>query len=167
MLFTGLKESDEEDSDSDFENNNVEKLDKNKNTQHSDEDADVSDDSDVVDDEVNFDEEADVAKKVLNNFLSSVNNDPVPVQRKPDDETVKTQTKISDGPTDAQHVSKPESLPKTDNIKSKPVETEEEMQRTLFISNLPFDITSDEVKQRFAGFGEIQSFFLVLHPVTK
>ncbi|PWA67508.1 RNA-binding (RRM/RBD/RNP motifs) family protein [Artemisia annua] len=163
----GLKESDEEDSDSDFENTNVEKLDKNKNTQHSDEDADVSDDTDLVDDEVNFDEEADVAKKVLNNFLSSVNNDPVPVQRKPDDETVKTQTKISDGPTDAQHVSKPESLPKADNIKSKPVETEEEMQRTLFISNLPFDITSDEVKQRFAGFGEIQSFFLVLHPVTK
>ncbi|PWA84723.1 RNA-binding (RRM/RBD/RNP motifs) family protein [Artemisia annua] len=162
-----LKESDEEDSDSDFENSNVEKLDKNKNTQHSDEDADVSDDTDLVDDEVNFDEEADVAKKVLNNFLSSVNNDPVPVQRKPDDETVKTQTKISDGPTDAKHVSKPESLPLTDNIKSKPVETEEEMQRTLFISNLPFDITSDEVKQRFAGFGEIQSFFLVLHPVTK
>nr|GEW22314.1 RNA-binding protein 28 [Tanacetum cinerariifolium] len=163
----GLEESDEEDSDSDFENNNVEKLDKNKNTQHSDDDADVSDDSDLVDDEVNFDEEADVAKKVLNNFLSSVKNDSVPVQRKQDDETVKTQTKISDGPTDAQHVSKPESLPKPDNIKSKPVETEEEMQRTLFISNLPFDITSEEVKQRFAGFGEIQSFFLVLHPITK
>ncbi|GJV93207.1 RNA-binding protein 28, partial [Tanacetum coccineum] len=143
------------------------KLDKNKNTQHSDEDADVSDNSDLVDDEVNFDEEADVAKKVLNNFLSSVKNDPVPVQRKQDDETVKTQTKISDGSTDAQHVSKPESLPKPDNIKSKPVETEEEMQRTLFISNLPFDITSEEVKQRFAGFGEIQSFFLVLHPITK
>ncbi|KAG6432903.1 hypothetical protein SASPL_104493 [Salvia splendens] len=44
---------------------------------------------------------------------------------------------------------------------------EDELQRTIFISNLPFEITVEEVKQRFSAFGGVETFMLVLHPVTK
>lgn len=167
----GQKESDEEDSSSDLEDDLVE-LD--KNTQHSHGAAVVPDDSDSIEEEVNFDEEADVAKKVLNNFLSSlngptasVNDDVILPQRKQDDETINIHNKISDGPTTVPHVSKPESLTKTENTNFKSSESEEDLQRTLFICNLSFDVTIEEVKQRFSGFGEVQSFVPVLHPITK
>ncbi|KAK1439878.1 hypothetical protein QVD17_05702 [Tagetes erecta] len=154
-LEDGEKESDAEDSDSEVEDDHVE-LD--KNTQHSIKDADVSDDSDLVEEADNFDEEADVARKVLNNFLSS--NDSV-ASAKQGDETVDVNNKMSESLTNTETVAKSEKT----NLKT--AETEEELERTLFISNLPFDITNEEVKQRFIGFGEIQSFVPVLHPVTK
>ncbi|KAI3809801.1 hypothetical protein L1987_19401 [Smallanthus sonchifolius] len=152
-LEDGEKVSDEEDSDSDVEDDHVEM---DKNSQRSNKDADVSDDSDLVK-EVNFDEEADVARKVLNNFLSS--NDNV-ASAKLGDETVDV-NKISESLT------KTETLTKSEKTNFETAETEEEVERTLFISNLPFDITNEEVKQRFIGFGEIQSFVPVLHQVTK
>lgn len=49
----------------------------------------------------------------------------------------------------------------------KQTEGEEDLQGTVFISNLPFDIDNEEVKQRFSGFGEVQSFIPVLHRITK
>ncbi|KAJ0680620.1 putative RNA recognition motif domain, nucleotide-binding alpha-beta plait domain superfamily [Helianthus annuus] len=152
----GDKESDEEDYESDVEDTRVET---DKNTHHSNKDADVSDDDpDLVKEEVNFDEEADVARKVLNNFLSSNEN---VASAKQGDESVDVNNKISESLT------KTETLTKSEKTNFKTVETEEELERTLFISNLPFDITHEEVKQRFVGFGEIQSFVPVLHPVTK
>ncbi|PKU86489.1 RNA-binding protein 28 [Dendrobium catenatum] len=44
---------------------------------------------------------------------------------------------------------------------------EGDLDRTIFISNLPFEIESEEVKQRFSVFGEVQTFVLVLHQLTK
>eukprot|EP01018_Ginkgo_biloba_P026338 Gb_24677 [translate_table: standard] len=44
---------------------------------------------------------------------------------------------------------------------------DDSLQRTIFISNLPFDIDSEEVKTRFSLFGKIKSFHPVLHRVTK
>ncbi|KAI3769722.1 hypothetical protein L6452_00835 [Arctium lappa] len=143
----GQKESDEEDSSSDLEDDLVEP---DKNTQHSQGAAVVPDGSDSIEEEVNFDEEADVAKK-----------------RKQDDEIINVHNKISDGPTTVPHISKPESLTKTENTNFKSAESEEDLKRTLFICNLPFDVTIEEVKQRFSGFGEVQSFVPVLHPITK
>ncbi|KAG6709435.1 hypothetical protein I3842_06G132300 [Carya illinoinensis] len=49
----------------------------------------------------------------------------------------------------------------------KQTEGEDDLQRTIFINNLPFDLNNEEVKQRFSGFGEVQSFVPVLHQVTK
>ena len=49
----------------------------------------------------------------------------------------------------------------------KQTEEEEDLQGTVFISNLPFDIDNEEVKQRFSVFGEVQSFIPVLHRITK
>nr|XP_043622546.1 RNA-binding protein 28 [Erigeron canadensis] len=155
---------DEEDFNRDLEDDNAEM---NSNTHHSHGDADVSDGSDLVKEEVNFDDEADVTKKVLNNLLSlkgpvaPVNDDFISVQKKKDDGIVNLPNKESESLT------KNESSAKTEKTNIKPVETEEELERTLFICNLPFDITNDEIKQRFTGFGEIQSFVPVLHPVTK
>ncbi|XP_076944655.1 uncharacterized protein LOC143615415 [Bidens hawaiensis] len=152
-LEDGDKES-EGDYESDDEDDHEEM---DKNTQHSIKDADMSDesdDTDLVKEEANFDEEADVARKVLNSFLSSNEN---AASANQSDETVdvnKTSTKT-------------ETLTKSEKSNVRPVETEEEVARTLFISNLPFDITNDEVRQRFIGFGEIQSFFLVRHEITK
>ncbi|KAI7730523.1 hypothetical protein M8C21_006236 [Ambrosia artemisiifolia] len=155
-LEDGHKESDEEDSDSDLEDDHVEM---DNRTQHSNKDVDVSDDDTaLVKEEVNFDEEADVARKVLNNFLSS--NDNV-ASAKQGDDTVDVNNKVSETLT------KTETLTKSEKTNFKTVETEEELERTLFISNIPFDITNEEVKQRFIGFGEIQSFVPVLHPITK
>ncbi|KAK3008151.1 hypothetical protein RJ639_015130, partial [Escallonia herrerae] len=153
------------------------------------------DDSDSVEKDVNtleldFDEEADVARKVLKNLISSssiempgsVGDDSTSQRGKKDDETMKvandstlpkkngdaetvsTLNKSSDGSTTGP---KPGNSSKVHTINLKAAEGEEELQRTIFICNLPFDTTTEEVKQRFSGFGEVQSFVSVLHQVTK
>ncbi|KAI3753325.1 hypothetical protein L2E82_25376 [Cichorium intybus] len=166
----GQKESDDEDSSSDMEDDDVEK---DKNTQHSDKATNVPEGSDSETEELNFDEEADVTKKVLNNFLSSSNepvtssviNDHISPLKKHKLETIDINNKTSEK---LKNISKPENPSKIENTNSKSVEEEEEeLQKTLFICNLPFDVTNEEVKQRFTVFGEVQSFFPVLHPVTK
>ncbi|KAK2978258.1 hypothetical protein RJ640_017109, partial [Escallonia rubra] len=153
------------------------------------------DDSDNVEKDVNsleldFDEEADVARKVLKNLISSssiempgsvgddstnqrgkkddetmnVTNDSTLPKKNRDAETVSTLNKSSDGSTTGP---KPGNSSKGHTINLKAAEGEEELQRTIFICNLPFDTTTEEVKQRFSGFGDVQSFVPVLHQVTK
>ncbi|KAD3066497.1 hypothetical protein E3N88_34377 [Mikania micrantha] len=155
-LKDGEKDNSEDDFDGDVEDDHEEM---DKNTQHSNKDADVPDDLDLVKEEVNFDEEADIARKVLNNFLSL--NDNVAFGKQSDDDTKNVKNKICESLT------KTETLTKSEKTSFKTAETEEELERTLYISNLSFDITNEEVKQRFIGFGEIQSFVPVFHQVTK
>jgi nucleolar protein 4 len=50
---------------------------------------------------------------------------------------------------------------------SKPKKEDTGLDRTIFISNLPFDISKEEVTERFSVFGKVQSFFPVLHKLTK
>ncbi|KAK7314245.1 hypothetical protein VNO77_39459 [Canavalia gladiata] len=126
--------------------------------------------------EDNFDQEADIARKVLNNLLTSsskgtsVNNDFMLSQKNKEpksDEIVKD----ADGNTSNESekvlgVSKPEVSSKSKS--SNPKQTEDDdLQRTVFISNLPFECDNEEVKQRFSGFGEVEYFLPVLHQVTK
>ncbi|XP_048532232.1 RNA-binding protein 28 isoform X2 [Triticum urartu] len=49
----------------------------------------------------------------------------------------------------------------------KPKKEDTGLDRTIFISNLPFDISNEEVTERFSVFGKVQSFFPVLHKLTK
>ncbi|KAE8795178.1 RNA-binding protein 28 [Hordeum vulgare] len=49
----------------------------------------------------------------------------------------------------------------------KPNKEDTGLDRTIFISNLPFDISNEEVTERFSVFGKVQSFFPVLHKLTK
>ncbi|KAG0452715.1 hypothetical protein HPP92_025379 [Vanilla planifolia] len=43
----------------------------------------------------------------------------------------------------------------------------DDLDKTIFISNIPFDIDVEEVKRKFSVFGEVQAFNAVLHHLTK
>lgn len=121
---------------------------------------------------VDFDKEVDIARKVLNNLVTSsskdslsLQDDGVPPKSEDDtnvDETINVQNKLPVESAIGSDVIKPEK-----SGTNKQTDSEEELQRTVFISNLPFDIDNKEVKERFSAFGEVQSFIPVLHPVTK
>jgi nucleolar protein 4 len=59
------------------------------------------------------------------------------------------------------------SKPETSSRLSNPKETEDDLQRTVFISNIPFECDTEEVKQRFSAFGVVEYFAPVLHQLTK
>ncbi|KAL8553143.1 hypothetical protein ACS0TY_001696 [Phlomoides rotata] len=113
--------------------------------------------------EVDFEEEAEIARNVLKNIISSSSgnisggDESVLSKGNTDDKSVKAEKKSYEGGEGTRESPK--------NTKS--IQGEDELQRTIFISNLPFDITNEEVKQRFSAFGEVQSFVPVLHQVTK
>ncbi|KAL4317932.1 hypothetical protein GQ457_18G017280 [Hibiscus cannabinus] len=122
--------------------------------------------------EVDFDKEVDIARKVLNNLVTPSSKDSLPLQgdavlpngedKMNVDETINVQDKLPIESAIESDVIKPE---KSD--KNKEMDGEEELQRTIFVSNLPFDIDKKDVKERFSAFGEMQSFIPVLHPITK
>lgn len=41
------------------------------------------------------------------------------------------------------------------------------LNRTVFVRNLPLEAKVQDLRRRFADFGEVKSFRLVLHPITK
>ncbi|PON77404.1 Splicing factor-like protein [Trema orientale] len=127
---------------------------------------------------VDFDEEADIAKKVLENLMTSSSKGTIPShvddsalpKRNVDvnmDESVDVPNELSYESVKASDVSRPENSDKSKASALKETDEKEELQRTIFISNLPFDIDKEEVKQRFSTFGAVQSFVPVLHQVTK
>ncbi|XWS40072.1 hypothetical protein CRYUN_Cryun18bG0109000 [Craigia yunnanensis] len=125
---------------------------------------------------VDFDNELDIARKVLKNLVTSSSKDSLSLhdvavllerdEKLNVDETINTQIKL---PIESAIGSdtKPEKSSKNKQTNVKQTDGEDELQRTIFISNLPFDIDNKEVKEQFSGFGEVQSFLPVLHPVTK
>ena len=42
-----------------------------------------------------------------------------------------------------------------------------DLNKTIFIKNLPFDVNSGDIKKHFLSFGKVKSVHLVLHPKTK
>ncbi|XVF67767.1 hypothetical protein PTKIN_Ptkin10aG0148600 [Pterospermum kingtungense] len=125
---------------------------------------------------VNFDKEVDISRKVLNKLVTSSSKDSLSLHddavllERDDllnvDETSNVQIKL---PIESAIGSdtKPEKASKNKQTNVKQTDGEDELQRTIFISNLPFDMDNEEVKERFSGFGEVQSFLPVLHQVTK
>lgn len=118
--------------------------------------------------DVNFEEEAVVARKVLKNLLASSKGSIA----SPDGETKESdKSKLKNSSTkpvvDSSGVSEPLKPGKPKEVAPKETQENDDFERTLFIRNLPFDVTKEEVKQRFAVFGEVESLFLVLHKVTK
>ncbi|KAK2665395.1 hypothetical protein Ddye_003969 [Dipteronia dyeriana] len=139
------------------------------------EDDDMDNSSDDINlsekEDIDFDEEADIARKVLKKFTSSSTSSPSDDSALPNsnkdqdfDETVNVENKLSNESEKVINVSEPEKSSKTTLKQS---EGEDDLERTTFISNLPFDIEIGEVRQRFTEFGEVQSFVPVLHQVTK
>ncbi|KAF5727175.1 putative RNA-binding family protein [Tripterygium wilfordii] len=121
--------------------------------------------------EVNFDEEADIARKVLNNLITSSSSVSVPTHNddsalpirneEPDNNKLSIESAHLSGVTEPGN----SSVNKKKNLRE--IEGEDDLQKTIFISNLPFDVDSEEVKQRFSVFGEVKSYVPVIHQVTK
>ncbi|KAM6581515.1 hypothetical protein CsatA_005289 [Cannabis sativa] len=174
----GETESDSDDSDDDVEESS-------RKSKHLDGDK-ASDDIEKEENppEIDFDEEADIAKKVLQNLIASSSKGTLP-SGDDDPELQEKNTEVNVGASDASDasgevlnelpqesvkpsdVSKPESSDKSKGSAVKQTEEKEDLHKTLFISNLPFDIDKEEVKERFSAFGAVQSFVPVLHQVTK
>ncbi|KAF1885473.1 hypothetical protein Lal_00029362 [Lupinus albus] len=148
-------------------------------TESDGDDSDIDSSSAMEEDgapsEINFEKEAGIARKVLNNLITSstkgtsVNNDSVlgGNEEPKSNEIVKDADNKSSGETEkVSDVSKPEISDKSKLQIPKQAE-EADLQRTIFINNLPFECDNEEVKQRFSGFGEVEYFAPVLHQVTK
>lgn len=81
------------------------------------------------------------------------------------DVSVDVPNDLSDESAKALDVTEPEKSIKSKDSTHK--DGEDDLSRTIFMSNLPFDIDNEEVRERFSTFGEVQSFLPVLHQVTK
>ncbi|KAL6218499.1 hypothetical protein ACLB2K_011709 [Fragaria x ananassa] len=119
---------------------------------------------------IDFEEEADIARKVLKKFTAASGtvtavDDSLPKSKKEPtiEKSVKDPSKLASETAPNKLAS--ESASASDA--AKPQTEEDDLHRTIFISNLPFEITNEEVKQRFSAFGQVQSFVPVLHPLTK
>ncbi|PIA55911.1 hypothetical protein AQUCO_00700317v1 [Aquilegia coerulea] len=115
---------------------------------------------------VDFEEETNLARKVLKSLITSSAKEVQPSlvedsSLPQNDEILSTESEESPGEV------RPEKSKKTELTKLEHNKEEDDLQTTIFISNLPFDIDREEVKQRFSVFGEVLSFFPVLHQVTK
>ncbi|XP_073033608.1 uncharacterized protein [Primulina eburnea] len=165
----GKNENDgEADIDSDSADNDVEVVEKSQEADNDDVALDVSEENDS-ENEFDFEEEAEIARKVMNNLTSSSSRNVFgdeehqgQLNGKNDDESVEVENKYSDASAKPTLDSTRSKL-----VNAKSVEGDDELQRTIFITNLPFDVDTEEVKQRFSAFGEVQSFIPVFHQVTK
>ena len=115
--------------------------------------------------EANFEEEADVTRKVLKNFLASSK---VNIASNDGETEESDKNKLEESSAKPVVESSGVSEPlKTKEVAPKETQEDDDFKRTVFISNIPFDVSKEEVTQRFAVFGQVESLFLVLHPVTK
>lgn len=118
--------------------------------------------------DVNFEEEADVARKVLKNLLGSSKVAIASHGGETKESDISIPEDSSTKPVvESSGVSEPLKPSKTKEAAPKETQENDDFKRTVFISNIPFDVSKEEVTQRFAAFGHVESLFLVLHPVTK
>lgn len=150
-------------------------------SEHDEEASIAKKESDTVDNdtchtEVNFAEEEEVARKVLDNLIKAPVNG---LQPSHNDNSKKT-TEIADKLVTTTNTVNKESFPRKKSPATETMDVKEseqisegfnksknDLDMTIFISNLPFDVDNEEVKQRFSVFGEVQAFFPVLHQLTK
>ncbi|XP_057500570.1 uncharacterized protein LOC130784642 isoform X3 [Actinidia eriantha] len=166
-------EKDDDGSSDDLEDSDVDSVEDTQQPDGAFDDSDMIEKGDAPP-KFDFDEEADVARKVLNTLISSstkgiptsVDGDANQPSGSRHDES-NVPDKPSDGSVNVSGMIKPENSGKIKLTNLKAADGEDDLRRTIFISNLPFDIDNEEVKQRFSGYGEVQSFIPVLHQVTK
>ncbi|GLJ26614.1 hypothetical protein SUGI_0517070 [Cryptomeria japonica] len=139
--------------------------------------ASIKDDGKAGVEHLNILKEADIAKKVLSNIINSHAKEDctliLSVQNNFEDSTG-AKAMIPENKTIS--ISKTTSVEfKEENAnrgekaveKGSCTQNNESLQKTVFISNLPFDIDSEEIKTRFSVFGKIKSVHHVLHQLTK
>ncbi|KAK9672800.1 hypothetical protein RND81_12G125600 [Saponaria officinalis] len=170
----------DENSDSDVdEASEDDDVDLKKNVEPADEaeyDSDASyEEIEDLSADVNIDKEVELAQKVLQNVMKSSGKQAPSSNAESHSEKkeVETTDRITSSKKATSAVSEPPNKAKPGNNKggknaeSRSKNDEDDLPRTIFINNLPFDLDPEEVKQRFSSFGEVQSFFPVLHPLTK
>ncbi|CAN4107509.1 unnamed protein product [Withania somnifera] len=165
------EQSSKDDSGSDMEDEDIDIDGKSQQAEGDEDDSDLLEEDNQT--EVNFDEEANIAKKILQNFISptsvwpatSANDTSSPQNKGKEDETILP----LDEPLDVSTPNKilGDVLGKGKEINPMLSEGADDLQGTVFISNLPFDVDYGEVKQRFSAFGEVEYFAPVLDHVTK
>ncbi|VFR00940.1 unnamed protein product [Cuscuta campestris] len=131
---------------------------KEKEEEEEDDDDDGDDKEKDTHPEVNVDTEANIARRVLENLMSSTfkgttNSFPA------DDSSGLPNAEKSDVGETPKSSSKEKIAMRTEGV--------DDLKQTIFINNLPFDVDNEEVKERFSAFGEVESFVQVLHQVTK
>ncbi|KAG8061387.1 hypothetical protein GUJ93_ZPchr0003g17620 [Zizania palustris] len=122
-----------------------------------------------------FKTEVDISRKVLENLIKSSEKSE-PSGNEGSDIDTKTETEHNT----SEKKQKQTNLPAAKLENSKRVAEEGStvpasiskkqdtgLDRTIFISNLPFDLSNEEVTERFSAFGKVESFFPVLHKLTK
>jgi len=81
------------------------------------------------------------------------------------------ETRTSEIKASAKEVKKPEvAVPSKKSEKGEPVagtSQEDSLNRTVFVRNLPQEAKVQDLRRQFSDFGEVKSFRLVLHPITK
>lgn len=129
--------------------------------------------NDTLSVEIDYEKEAEVASRVLNNLLSSSTSGPDSSHNSNMTEGA-TGLEIEHKIAGKEPSLRGKELCSTESKDDKRSETAlgltkkiNDLDKTIFISNLPFDIDNEEVKQRFSMFGKVQSFFPVLHQLTK
>ncbi|ONH91035.1 hypothetical protein PRUPE_8G089700 [Prunus persica] len=180
LIFTGQKDGSDGENDSSSEDLEGDAGHFGKKSEHDDGIDSDPDNSNTIEKkdiptEINFEEEVDIARKVLKNLITpSATETPhddlaLPQSDKEPSifESPEEPSKSSFETAKASDVTEPEKLSKSVAPNLQQTDEEDDLHRTIFISNLPFDINNEDVKQRFSTFGELQSFFPVLHPVTK
>ncbi|XP_030450451.2 uncharacterized protein LOC115672693 isoform X1 [Syzygium oleosum] len=174
----GQERETEEEGGSSSEDLEDDVADEGKGTLLSDEDDVVAENSDATGKdntqaELNFDDEADIARKVLKNLISSSGRGSHPnsesleqLKREENGSSNETNDAAIEG-VNCSSVSEAESSGKNKMKDVEQTDTDDDLLRTIFINNLPFDVDTEEVKQRFSGFGDVQSFVPVLHKITQ
>ncbi|KAM7263962.1 hypothetical protein ACFE04_001645 [Oxalis oulophora] len=165
----GQQNNGDSDSGSDISSVDFEEDDENTSAKTEQSDDASSDKEDLT--EIDLQKEADISRKILDNLIKSSSKNTVDSVSSKANEEQNPDEKIDICPKvpskEESIVLKNESDTKSKPAKPKQSDGEDDVLRTIFISNLPFDVEYEEVKQRFSVFGEVQSFFPVLHPVTK
>ncbi|KAK1320779.1 hypothetical protein QJS10_CPA03g00720 [Acorus calamus] len=125
--------------------------------------------------EINFTEEENITRKVLDNLIASAEgSDPSFTE---DPKSLESNVELPNGKNinsklniepikDSSAIKSEISSRKEKSTKDSTMKSDD-LERTIFISNIPFDVEHEEVKKRFSVFGKVQSYFPVLHPVTK
>lgn len=176
--FAGQERETEEEGGSSSEDLEDDVADEGKGTLLFDEDDVVVENSDATGKEdtqaeLNFDDEADIARKVLKNLISSSgrgshpNSESLEQLKREENGSSNETNDVAIEAVNCSSVSEAESSGKNKMKDAEQTDTDDDLLRTIFINNLPFDVDTEEVKQRFSGFGDVQSFVPVLHKITQ
>lgn len=119
--------------------------------------------------EIDFVREGEVSRKVLENLIKSSlnvgNNEASDCVEK--EKVVSSISRESPFPVKTLYTAEKRDSVRLGHTSEDINKKDGDLERTLFISNIPFEIDNEEVKLRFSAFGKVQTYVPVLHPLTK